>query len=58
MKLRSGKEYLFKPKRKQSIKKEDKEVPNFVKNIANYLVSQFAYAGFELYDVEYSVIKS
>ena len=59
MKLRSGKEYfLKKPKTLEVVgesKKKD-EIPNFVKNIANYLTRQFAYAGFELYDMECSVI--
>ena len=59
MKLRSGKEYFFKSKYEQlPIKVDDDKVPNFIKKIVEYLTTQFAYAGFELYDTEYRVIKT
>ena len=56
MKLRSGKEYFFKKPNSEVVTKEKDRVPNFVINIAKYLKSQFAYAGYELYDMECSVV--
>ena len=64
MKLRSGKEYLFieskvlsgEKKKNNFTKENEKHVPNFVKSMANYLTQQFAYAGYEIYNIKYSVV--
>ena len=53
MKLRNGKEYFFKQKKSTKEKKE----PGYVKDIVDYLKCQFAYAGFELIQIGYSVVR-
>ena len=66
MKLRSGKEYFFieskflsgEKKKNNFTKENEKHVPNFVKSLINYLTQQFAYAGYEIYDIKYSGVSS
>ena len=55
MKLRSGKEYFFKSKSKYKQLPDNDTISNFIKKIVEYLTTQFAYAGFELYEIEYSI---
>ena len=51
MELRNGKKYFFKHKSKKKI------MPEYVKNIINYIKQDFARAGLEIIQTDYKVVK-
>ena len=51
MKLRNGKEYIFKHK------KIKKMMPGYVKQIVEYIKDDFARAGLKITEVDYKIVK-
>ena len=50
MKLRNGKEYIFKHKK-------IKKMPDYVKQIVDYIKDDFARAGLKITEVDYKIVK-